>query len=54
MDVNFSNSWSIQEKLDRVITESGYSVTDGDADYLSSNANWAYCPVNICTTRKMP
>lgn len=54
MDVNFSNSWGIQEKLDRVITESGYSVTEGDADYLSSNANWAYCPVNICTTRKMP
>lgn len=42
MDVNFSNSWGIQEKLDRVITESGYSVTEGDADYLSSNANWAY------------
>ena len=42
MDVNFSNSFSLQKKLDRVITESGYSVTEGDKNYLSSNVNWAY------------
>lgn len=42
MDVNFSNSWGIQKKLDQVITESGFSVTEGDPDYLASNANWAY------------
>ncbi len=42
MDVILSNSWSIQEKIDKVITESGYSVTKGDADYIASNANWAY------------
>lgn len=42
MDVNFSNSFNIQKKLEQVITESGYSVTEGDKDYLSSNVNWAY------------
>lgn len=42
MDVMFSNSFNIQEKLDRVITESGYSVSEGDSDYIASNANWAY------------
>ena len=42
MDVNFANSFGIQKKLHQVITESGYSVDEGDPDYLSSNANWAY------------
>lgn len=42
MDVNFSNSFNIQKKLEQVITESGYSVTEGDKNYLSSNVNWAY------------
>ncbi len=43
MDVNFSNSFSLQKKLDRVITESGYSVTEGDKNYLSSNVNLGIC-----------
>lgn len=42
MDVNFFNSFNIQKKLEQVITESGYSVTEGDKNYLSSNVNWAY------------
>ena len=42
IDVNFSNSFNIQKKLEQVITESGYSVTEGDKNYLSSNVNWAY------------
>lgn len=42
MDVNFSNSFNIQKKLEQVIAESGYSVTEGDKNYLSSNVNWAY------------
>lgn len=36
-DVNFSNSWNIESKLIKVITESGYS-----ADDISYGVNWAY------------
>lgn len=42
MDILFSNSFGIQDKLDKVITESGYSVTEGNENYIASNANWAY------------
>ncbi len=42
MDVMFSNAFNIQDKLDKIITESGYSVTEGDVDYIASNGNWAY------------
>lgn len=42
MDVMFSNSLGIQEKLNKVITESGYSIDSGDSNYIESNANWAY------------
>lgn len=42
MDVNFANSFNIQDKLNRVITESGYSVNKEDPNYLASNVNWAY------------
>lgn len=36
-DVNFSNSWNIESKLIKVITESGYSV-----DEIDYGVNWAY------------
>ena len=42
MDVSFSNFFNIQKKLDKVITDSGYSPEEGDQDFISSNANWAY------------
>lgn len=42
MDVNFANSLGIQKKLDKVITDSGYSIVESDPNYISSNANWAY------------
>lgn len=42
MHVIFANSMNIQEKLNQVITESGFS-TDAKSDaYIDSNANWAY------------
>lgn len=42
MQVIFANSMNIQDKLDQVITESGFS-TNGESDnYIESNANWAY------------
>ena len=42
MDVNFANSRGIQEKLNKMIEDSGYSVKEGAKNYISSNANWAY------------
>lgn len=42
MDIVFSSSRNIQEKLNQIITESGFS-TDVDAEnFVDSNANWAY------------
>lgn len=42
MDVNFANSRGIQKKLDQIVTDSGYSVEEGNPNYISTNANWAY------------
>ncbi len=42
MQIFFSNSRNIQEKLNKVITDSGFSLEEGAADYIASNANWAY------------
>lgn len=42
MDVMLSNSWNIQEKLDRILEESGYSANAADENYIACNANWAY------------
>ena len=36
-EVNFNNSWNIESKLIKVITESGYS-----ADEIDYGVNWAY------------
>ena len=36
-DVNFANSWNIESKLQKVITDSGYSLDD-----ISYGVNWAY------------
>lgn len=42
MHVIFANSMNIQEKLDQVITESGFSIDTESGNYIESNANWAY------------
>ncbi len=42
MDINFANSLGIQKKLDKVITDSGYSTDEDQKGYIASNANWAY------------
>lgn len=45
--VNFHNTWNLQKKLDKVITDSGYSTDSDSEKYISSNANWAYMSTNI-------
>ena len=38
----FRNSWNLEEKMERVITESGYSTEEGDPNYIANNVNWSY------------
>lgn len=42
LHVFFDNSARIQEKLNKVITDSGFSTDASSPDYIDSNANWAY------------
>lgn len=42
MDVNFSNSLSVTEKLEKVIKNAGYSIETGNKNSIDYNANWAY------------
>ena len=42
MEVIFSNSRNIQEKLNQIITESGFSTEESSDKFISSNANWGY------------
>lgn len=42
MDVNFSNSFSIEEKMNHVDLESEYSLNKNDKNYIVSNVNWAF------------
>lgn len=45
--IMFHNSFNLENKLARVITESGYSVTEGEPDYMMHNVNWAYLSTNF-------
>lgn len=42
MDINFSNTLSIERKLEKVILNAGYSIDESDNNYIGYNANWAY------------
>lgn len=45
--IMFNNSFDLQGKLDKVITDSGYSVDNNAPDYLEHNVNWAYLSTNF-------
>ena len=45
--IMFQNSWNLEEKLHRVITESGFSENEEDANYIASNVNWSYLSTNF-------
>lgn len=47
-DVNFSNSWGIEEKLIKVITDSGYR-----ADEIATGVNWAYVGGSLSVSVEM-
>ena len=42
MDITFSSSLGMQEKLEKVIEDAGYSTDESDPDYVANNVNWAY------------
>jgi putative ABC transport system permease protein len=46
--IMFSNSTNLEGKLERVITESGYSSVDPNApNFIENNVNWSYLSTNF-------
>lgn len=45
--IMFHSSANLMDKVERVITESGYSVDEGDPDYIAYNVNWSYLSTNF-------
>ncbi len=43
----FGSSVGMEGKLERVIKESGYSLDEGDPDYLEYNLNWSYLSAGL-------
>ena len=46
MDVNFANSLSVTEKLEKAVKNAGYSTEAGNENSIEYNANWAYMASN--------
>lgn len=42
LQVLFADSRNIQERLDKIITDCGFSLDETSENYMASNANWAY------------
>lgn len=45
--VMFKNSFGLENKLERIITESGYSMDENAQNYIMSNVNWSYLSSNF-------
>lgn len=45
--IMFRNSFGLESKMERVITESGYSMDENDPNYIANNVNWAYVSTNF-------
>ncbi|MFI8713244.1 ABC transporter permease [Brevibacillus brevis] len=45
--IMFDNSLNLQEKLNKVITESGYSLDKNAPNYIDNNVNWSYLSTNF-------
>ena len=41
------NSFGLESKLERIITESGYSTDENAPNYIGTNVNWAYMSSNF-------
>ncbi len=45
--VMFKNSFNLEGKLERIITESGYSMDETALNFIASNVNWSYMSSNF-------
>lgn len=45
--IMFKNTLGMEKKLEQVITDSGYSVHEGDENYIGHNLNWAYLSASV-------
>ncbi|MBP8640769.1 MAG: ABC transporter permease [Oscillospiraceae bacterium] len=45
--IMFKSSLNLEDKLEKVITDSGFSSNEDDSNYISSNVNWAYLSTNF-------
>ena len=45
--IMFRNSLGLEKKVERVITESGYSMDENAPNYIASNVNWSYLSSNF-------
>lgn len=45
--VMFKNSFGLESKLERIITESGYSMDETAPNFVASNVNWSYMSSNF-------
>ena len=45
--IMFRNSFGLEKKVERVITESGYSMDENTPNYIASNVNWSYLSSNF-------
>lgn len=45
--IMFKNSLDLEGKMERVVTESGYSMDEASPDYIANNVNWSYLSANI-------
>ncbi|HOM02400.1 MAG TPA: ABC transporter permease [Acetivibrio sp.] len=45
--IMFKNSFDLEGKLEKVITDSGYSMDPNSPGYLEHNVNWAYLSTNF-------
>ena len=43
----FRSSFNLENKVERVITESGYSMDENAANFIASNVNWSYLSTNF-------
>ncbi len=41
------NSFGLENKLERIITESGYSMDENAPNYIATNVNWSYISSNF-------
>ncbi|WP_283675433.1 FtsX-like permease family protein [Butyricicoccus sp. Marseille-Q5471] len=45
--IMFPNSMNLEAKLNQVLSESGFSPIETDANYVASNVNWSYLSTNF-------